>query len=63
MIAGPAAHDAHENAGREPQKEASGAQHSMKALLTSLGMLFIMAWLVLWLAVKITFGATQAAQA
>lgn len=29
----------------------------MRTLLTSLGILFIIAWLVLWLAVKITFGA------
>jgi len=29
----------------------------MRAILTSLGILFIIAWLVLWLAVKITFGA------
>lgn len=29
----------------------------MRAILTSLGVLFIIAWLVLWLAVKITFGA------
>jgi len=30
---------------------------SMKAVLTVLGILFIIAWLVLWLAVKVTFGA------
>lgn len=29
----------------------------MKAVLSSLGIVFIIAWLVLWLAVKITFGA------
>jgi hypothetical protein len=29
----------------------------MKAVLTLLGIVFIIAWLVLWLAVKITFGA------
>ncbi|HEV7136724.1 MAG TPA: hypothetical protein VGN43_08835 [Steroidobacteraceae bacterium] len=29
----------------------------MKAVLTLLGIAFIIAWLVLWLAVKITFGA------
>ena len=29
----------------------------MRAILTSLGILFIIAWLVLWLAVKVTFGA------
>jgi len=29
----------------------------MRAILTTLGILFIIAWLVLWLAVKITFGA------
>jgi hypothetical protein len=29
----------------------------MKAVLTLLGVVFIVAWLVLWLAVKITFGA------
>jgi len=29
----------------------------MRTILTSLGVLFIIAWLVLWLAVKITFGA------
>ena len=29
----------------------------MKAVLTVLGILFIIAWLVLWLAVKVTFGA------
>lgn len=29
----------------------------MRAILTSLGVLFIIAWLVLWLAVKVTFGA------
>ena len=29
----------------------------MKTILMSLGVLFIIAWLVLWLAVKITFGA------
>ena len=29
----------------------------MRAMLTTLGILFIIAWLVLWLAVKITFGA------
>lgn len=29
----------------------------MKAVLSLLGMVFIIAWLVLWLAVKITFGA------
>ncbi len=29
----------------------------MRAILTGLGILFIIAWLVLWLAVKITFGA------
>jgi len=30
---------------------------SMKAVLSVLGILFIIAWLVLWLAVKVTFGA------
>lgn len=29
----------------------------MKAVLSLLGIVFIIAWLVLWLAVKITFGA------
>jgi hypothetical protein len=29
----------------------------MKAVLTLLGIVFIIAWLVLWLAVKVTFGA------
>ena len=29
----------------------------MKAILWALGIAFIIAWLVLWLAVKITFGA------
>ncbi|MBW4052095.1 MAG: DUF4175 domain-containing protein [Proteobacteria bacterium] len=29
----------------------------MKAVLSVLGIAFIIAWLVLWLAVKITFGA------
>ncbi|HXS28179.1 MAG TPA: hypothetical protein VN730_10985 [Steroidobacteraceae bacterium] len=29
----------------------------MRAILTTLGILFIIAWLVLWLAVKVTFGA------
>lgn len=29
----------------------------MKAVLSVLGIVFIIAWLVLWLAVKITFGA------
>ena len=29
----------------------------MRAILTSLGVLIIIAWLVLWLAVKVTFGA------
>lgn len=29
----------------------------MRALLSVLGVIFIIAWLVLWLAVKITFGA------
>ncbi len=29
----------------------------MRTILTSLGILFIIAWLVLWLAVKVTFGA------
>ncbi|HEY2590770.1 MAG TPA: hypothetical protein VGI35_04180 [Steroidobacteraceae bacterium] len=29
----------------------------MKAILSGLGILFIIAWLVLWLAVKVTFGA------
>lgn len=29
----------------------------MRAILTGLGILFILAWLVLWLAVKVTFGA------
>ena len=29
----------------------------MRAILMSLGVLFIIAWLVLWLAVKVTFGA------
>ena len=29
----------------------------MKAVLSLLGIAFIVAWLVLWLAVKITFGA------
>ena len=30
---------------------------SMKAILSVLGIVFIIAWLVLWLAVKVTFGA------
>ena len=29
----------------------------MRALLSVVGVIFIIAWLVLWLAVKITFGA------
>ncbi len=29
----------------------------MRAILSGLGILFIIAWLVLWLAVKVTFGA------
>jgi hypothetical protein len=29
----------------------------MKAILSLLGIVFIIAWLVLWLAVKVTFGA------
>jgi hypothetical protein len=29
----------------------------MRALLSAVGVIFIIAWLVLWLAVKITFGA------
>jgi hypothetical protein len=29
----------------------------MKAVLSLLGIAFIIAWLVLWLAVKVTFGA------
>ena len=29
----------------------------MRAILAGLGILFIIAWLVLWLAVKVTFGA------
>jgi len=29
----------------------------MKAILSVLGIVFIIAWLVLWLAVKVTFGA------
>ncbi len=29
----------------------------MKAILSVLGIAFIIAWLVLWLAVKVTFGA------
>ena len=29
----------------------------MKAVLSLLGIVFIIAWLVLWLAVKVTFGA------
>ena len=29
----------------------------MKAILTVLGIVFVIAWLVLWLAVKVTFGA------
>lgn len=29
----------------------------MKAVLSVLGIVFIIAWLVLWLAVKVTFGA------
>ncbi len=29
----------------------------MKAILSVVGIAFIIAWLVLWLAVKITFGA------
>jgi hypothetical protein len=29
----------------------------MKAVLLLLGVVFIIAWLVLWLAVKVTFGA------
>jgi hypothetical protein len=30
---------------------------AMKAVLSLLGIVFIIAWLVLWLAVKVTFGA------
>jgi|SRR6185312_5004254 len=30
---------------------------SMKAVLSLLGIVFVIAWLVLWLAVKVTFGA------
>lgn len=29
----------------------------MRAVLSLLGIIFIIAWLVLWLAVKVTFGA------
>lgn len=29
----------------------------MKAILSVLGIVFVIAWLVLWLAVKVTFGA------
>ncbi|HEY7889556.1 MAG TPA: hypothetical protein VIC29_15140 [Steroidobacteraceae bacterium] len=29
----------------------------MKAILSVLGIIFVIAWLVLWLAVKVTFGA------
>ncbi|HEV2271615.1 MAG TPA: hypothetical protein VGR92_19360 [Steroidobacteraceae bacterium] len=29
----------------------------MKAILSFLGIAFVIAWLVLWLAVKVTFGA------
>lgn len=29
----------------------------MKAILTLVGIVFVIAWLVLWLAVKVTFGA------
>lgn len=29
----------------------------MKAILSLLGIVFIIAWLVLWLAIKVTFGA------
>jgi len=29
----------------------------MRAILIGLGVMFIIAWLVLWLAVKVTFGA------
>jgi hypothetical protein len=29
----------------------------MKAILSVVGIVFVIAWLVLWLAVKITFGA------
>jgi len=29
----------------------------MRALLSVVGVIFIIAWLVLWLAVKVTFGA------
>ncbi|HVC29551.1 MAG TPA: hypothetical protein VND24_00080 [Steroidobacteraceae bacterium] len=29
----------------------------MKSILSVLGIVFIIAWLVLWLAVKVTFGA------
>jgi hypothetical protein len=29
----------------------------MKAVLSLLGIVFLIAWLVLWLAVKVTFGA------
>ena len=29
----------------------------MKAILSLVGIVFIIAWLVLWLAVKVTFGA------
>ena len=29
----------------------------MKSILSLLGIVFIIAWLVLWLAVKVTFGA------
>jgi len=29
----------------------------MKAVLSLLGIVFVIAWLVLWLAVKVTFGA------
>ena len=29
----------------------------MKAILSLVGIVFVIAWLVLWLAVKVTFGA------
>jgi hypothetical protein len=29
----------------------------MKAILSVVGIVFVIAWLVLWLAVKVTFGA------
>jgi hypothetical protein len=29
----------------------------MRAVLSAIGVIFIIAWLVLWLAIKVTFGA------